>query len=136
MLISLFGGIYEDLIEHPIAMDLVENNDIVNVLTFSKIKVLPELDMYGATEILKDVIVPIRSNLTRAPLDPEESAAFQNLGNLARKEHRENEMDTLHALYLEHIPEDLFRPWFTYQERGIQSGNPRSKVVNFQTWND
>ena len=52
MLISLFGGILDDLILHPIAMDLVEDNDIVNVLTFSKIKVLPDLDMYGASEIV------------------------------------------------------------------------------------
>ena len=52
MLISLFGGIFDDLILHPIAMDLVEDNDIVNILTFSKIKVLPDLDMYGASEIV------------------------------------------------------------------------------------
>jgi len=136
MLISLFGGIYDDLIEHPIAMDLVEDNDIVNVLTFSKIKVLPDNDMYGATEILKDVVVPVRSNLTKANLDPDESAEYQNLSNLAKKEHRENEMDKLHELYLEHITEDLFKPYFTYQERGIHKTNPRSKVINFQTWND
>lgn len=52
MLISLFGGIFDDLILHPLAMDLVEDNDIVNILTFSKIKVLPDLDMYGASEIV------------------------------------------------------------------------------------